>query len=852
MSKNVKRLLDQFRPNHYILQIHPDKKTMSFQGTVIIAGHKLGRPSQRLVFHQNGLKITRAKVTLHDKKGDREVEIDRINHHNSYDEVRLHATEMLYPGQYTVTMEFKGEITRPMNGIYPCFFEENGTEQILIATQFESHHAREAFPCIDEPAAKATFDLTITTPEGETVLSNTPAKEQQTKNGLTTTTFETTPHMSTYLLAFVFGKLAHKEAKTKNGTIVRTYATPDKVEQTDFALDTAVRCLEFYEDYFNIKYPLEKCDLIALPDFASGAMENWGCITFRETTMLVDPVNTSLHAKQYVAMVIAHELAHQWFGNLVTMRWWTDLWLNEGFASWIEYLAVDHLYPDWDMWMQFNVDEQQAALKLDALEHTHPIEVPVRHPDEIRTIFDAISYSKGASVIHMLHEYLGPEVFRDGLRYYLNKHEYSNTDTVDLWAALEEVSQKPVKDFMHAWTSQGGFPIVTANAEGSDVELKQERFYLNPKARNESPVSPLWPVPLLSEPLSSEILDKPSGTFTTNDPEHTKLNIGHSGFYRTIYNATHRERLGELIRRGKLGPIDRMGVLSDTFEAAKAGYTDTTEALSLLQYYDQEDNSVVWDIISSNLASIRAAMDDDELRDQMKPYMRRLVEKQLARLGWQKAKNEPHLDSLLRPTILGMASFAEEPAVVEKSLELFNDMNKPEDIEPDIRGVVYGTAVRHGGEAEFDKLLKMHDETTSSEERNTIVSALTGFKQPELIKRALEIVTTDKVRLQDVSFWVAYSFLNRHAKHDTWKWMKQNWQWLSENLSSDLSFYRYPIYAGRAFSDEKFLTEYKEFFFSVTSPALDRSIKQGIEMIEWQSDWKARDFKKIKSFFTAK
>jgi puromycin-sensitive aminopeptidase len=360
---------------------------------------------------------------------------------------------MLYPGEYHVVLEFSGKITDPMNGLYPCYFTHEGKKKFVLATQFESHHAREVFPCIDEPEAKATFDLALNTPLEGDVIANTPARTVLKEKSQQTTIFETTPVMSTYLLAFAYGDIGFKEAKSKNGTIVRGYATPDNVQFVDFALDTAVKVLDFYEDYFALAFPLPKIDMIALPDFAAGAMENWGLITYREQCMLVDPVNTSIHTKQYVAMVVAHELAHQWFGNLVTMQWWTDLWLNEGFASWIEYLAIDKLFPEWHMWTQFIADEQQPALKLDALDNTHAIEVPINHPDEIRTIFDAISYNKGASVIHMLHGYLGAEDFRDGLRHYLKKHAYKNTVTQDLWAALEEISGKPVKEFMHAWTS---------------------------------------------------------------------------------------------------------------------------------------------------------------------------------------------------------------------------------------------------------------------------------------------------------------------------------------------------------------------------------------------------------------
>jgi puromycin-sensitive aminopeptidase len=746
---------------------------------------------------------------------------------------------MIYPGEYTVTMEFEGEITRPMNGIYPCFFNHNGQDKMLIATQFESHHAREAFPCIDEPEAKATFDLTLTTPAGEPVLSNTPVKKQTAQGKQQITTFETTPKMSTYLLAFVYGDMKYTEKKTKDGTVVRCYATPANAGYTDFALDVAVRTLEFYNDYFAVPYPLAKCDFIALPDFASGAMENWGCITFREQALLVDPKNTSLHLKQWVANVVAHELTHQWFGNLVTMRWWTDLWLNESFASWMSWLAIDHLFPEWKVWTQFIVDEQGLAMKLDALEHTHPIEVEVRHPDEIRTIFDAISYEKGASTLLMLHDYLGANDFRDGLRLYLKRHAYGNTDTVDLWAAWEEVSGKPVRKFMSAWTTRSGYPIVHAGADS----LSQERFYLNPAAKKESAV---WPVPLHAQGLDKQTLDKASERLPAGAADDYLLNHNRTGFFRVSYESGHLEKLAEKVRSGKLDELDRLGLLGDSFEAAKAGYGSTVDTLKLLDAYADEDSPVVWDIISGGIGSIRLVMNDDGVRAGLKPLLRRLTAKQLKRLGWDEKPSDSHFDRLLRPTILGLASFGEEPSVVKEAQKRFKAMKKPEDIHPDLRGVVYGTVARRGDKAEFDKMVTMHNASTNSEERVTLAGSLTAFEQPELIKRSLAMIMSDDVRLQDAPYWVAYSFGNRHARLTTWKWMTANWEWLQKNLGTDLSFFRMPIYAGRCFSDAAFLPEFKKFFEARMSTAFERPVNQAIETIEWQAAWKKRDLAAIR------
>ncbi|MDQ3123560.1 MAG: M1 family metallopeptidase [bacterium] len=845
MKKSVTRLYGDLRPSNYQLELKLDPEKMIFDGSVVIKARKNGRPSQRITLHQKDLKILSASIIRHDKRGDEVVPIDRMNAHKAYDELRLHSSKKLFPGDYTITIKFSGKITEPMNGLYPCHFTHDGIEKKLLATQFESHHAREVFPCIDEPEAKATFDLTLITPINGTVIANTPTIQQLKEKSLHRTQFETTPIMSTYLLAFVYGEVDFLESKTSRGTLVRTYATPENVQFTEFALETAVKCLEFYEDYFGIPYPLEKCDMIALPDFASGAMENWGLITYREQTLLYDPENTSVSTKQYVAMVVAHELAHQWFGNLVTMRWWTDLWLNEGFASWVEYLAVDQMFPHWHMWTQFIASEQQSAFKLDALENTHPIEVPINHPDEIRSIFDAISYNKGASVIHMLHGYLGAEDFKNGLRYYLQKHIYGNAATKDLWTALEHISGKPVSKFMQAWTSEPGFPLLSVSMKGDTVKLNQERFYVS---KPEIISHNIWPIPILGPRDAPERLDAASTEYRTSADSgfFVKVNRGHSGFYRTLYSPKILSDLADNIM--KLEPLDRLGILSDSFETAKAGFSSVVDSLKLLSAYKDEDNAAVWDIIAANIGEIRRAMDDEELREALKPYMRDLTATQVARLGWEEKKAEDYFDTLLRPTVIGLASVAENKDVVSECLRRFNKAKSPQDIPADLRSLIFNTAARHGDKKTFDILMRYHNDTNSSEERTTLAAALTSFDQPDLINKTLELVPTKIIRNQDVMYWIAYSFMNRHAKRTTWLWMKKNWDWLEKELGSDLSFFRTPIYTARSFSEDRFLKEYDEFFKPKSTPALERSIKQGREMLEWQIGWKNRDLKPLQKY----
>lgn len=847
MSSKVKRLFADFCPEKYDINLDIKPSLMEFSGQVVISGKKTGRPSKRLTFHQSELKFQSAKIIKHDKKGDHQIEVTRINTHKSSQEVRLHSEEMIYGGKYTITMDFYGNITKPMNGIYPCFPDKDNQSRIIIATQFESHHAREAFPCIDEPEAKAIFHLTLSSPKNQAVISNTNIKHQKNSGKKTITEFRDTPIMSTYLLAFVIGELEYISKKTSDGVEVRAYATKENDKHLKFALETAVDCLEFYNKFFDIPYPLEKCDFIALPDFAAGAMENWGCITFREQGLLVDKNKTSVFTKQYVALVIAHELAHQWFGNLVTMKWWNDLWLNEGFASWIEYLAVNELFPDWQIWTQFTVDETMPALKLDALDNTHPIEANIKHPDEIRTIFDTISYNKGASIIHMLNKYLGADTFRDGLRLYLKRHSYKNAETDDLWRALGEVSKLNVKEFMHAWTSKPGFPILEVEVQDKSILLQQNRFYIheNPKNRSDT----LWPIPLLDNHESPKILTERQKDITIDTHDFIKLNSGQTGFYRTIYDKNHMIKLARLIKAGELAPLDRLGILSDSLEATKAGLSNAIELMNLLSSYHKENNAAVWDIITDIITSIKKVMDDDEIRKNIKPFIRRITAEELNRLGWDEIKDEDYFDQILRPTILGLAASADEPSVIAKIKDLFGQAKKAEDIHPNIKSIIFGTIARLGGVKDYDKLLDFYTKTTSSEEKVVLAMALCSFEQKELINRSLSMINSDHVRLQDVGYWLAYSFTNRYSKLSTWEWLKQNWDWLSENLGKDMSFSRLPMYAAASFNSETFLKEYKAYFKDKDDSSLALAIKQGIETMQWHIAWQKRDKQALVEYF---
>ncbi len=847
MAMKVRRLYGSFQPENYDLIISLDPENMKFNGSVVIKGTKTGRPSKRITLHQRDLKIENIKVYHVDSKGPREIKSSRINLQKSFNELRLHFDHLLPNGKYEITIDYEGLINTQLHGIYTSTFKEAGKTKTVICTQFESDHAREVFPCIDEPEAKSIFNLTLQVPKKYlTVISNSESVKESIESANKVVTFEPTPIMSTYLLAFVVGDLKFLEAKTKNNVRVRTYATSDNVDHSRFALECATKTLDFYDEYFNIPYPLTKCDLVALPDFSSGAMENWGCITFREQSLLVDPQNTSLELKQYVANVITHELTHQWFGNLVTMRWWNDLWLNESFASWMSYLAVDFMFPEWHVWTQFINDIQAIGLRQDSLEYTHPIEMKINNPEEIKTVFDAISYEKGSSVITMLHDYLGSDTFRDGIRLYLSRHTYGSTDTSDLWQALEEVSNKPVSIFMGRWTKYAGYPLVKVSY-GDSLRLQQQRFYLYPFAPKELTI---WPIPLFADlDIGSDTFSHRSINLSLNSmPTNPLINQGRRGFYRVIYSDQTLNTLLTDNFLSSLDDVDRLGLIADAFEASKGGYIHTVSVLNMLEHFFDETSAIVWEAIASGLGGLRVAMDDDPIREGMKPFIRLLVKNEVKRLGLTSKKTDSHFDKLLRPLIIGMAANADEPSVIKEIKEMFYSQ-KPKSIDPDIRGVVYVTIGRLGTRSDFEMLVQMYRESDSSEEKIKLTAAITRFKQADLIKKALAMIRSDEVKVQDVVYWLSYALSNHHGRDMAWQWLKDNWDWLEESMGEDLSFYLIPFYVARNYSSLEFLEEFKEFFEDHMSDAFERPLKQAVETIEWQADWKKRDLDSIKKFF---
>ncbi|MCL5784558.1 MAG: M1 family metallopeptidase, partial [Patescibacteria group bacterium] len=550
--KNKVRLPVHVKPQRYKIMLRPDLEQFTFYGEETIE-LLLDKPAKQITLHSAELEIDSAEFIHQDKQ----VWAGRISYDVKAETATFTFPKTLLKGRGQLKLMFRGILNDKMRGFYRSRYEVGGVSKHIATTQFESTDARRAFPSFDEPSQKAIFDVTLMVPANLTAISNTmESNVLEHESGYKTVEFAPTPKMSTYLLAFIVGDFEYIEKETEDKVRVRVFTTPGKKAQAKFALDVAAKCLEFYNDYFGIKYPLPVLDMIAIPDFAAGAMENWGAVTYRESTLLIDEASSSSANKQWVAMVIAHELAHQWFGDLVTMEWWTHLWLNEGFASFIEYLAVDHIFPEWDIWTQFVATELSDAFELDSLKNTHPIEVEVKNPAEISEIFDRVSYSKGASVLRMLWKYLGEKDFQKGLQYYLKKHAYGNAQTEDLWQDLEEKSGKPVKKVMKNWTLRAGHPAVRVQVTGNRLLLKQSRFFSSPISKNQTKDNTIWNIPVR---IGKEqfLLDKKSMSIPN---QGEKLNSGEVSLVRVDYPRDYLYGLEDSIKSGKLSAPDRLGI----------------------------------------------------------------------------------------------------------------------------------------------------------------------------------------------------------------------------------------------------------------------------------------------------
>lgn len=849
VKKNV-QLPAYVRPERYKIILRPDLEKFIFQGeeTIFLT---LEEATTKIKLHADEIEIDEASFTHKNLR----IPAQNISCYKKSETVKFTFPHKLPKGKGELYLKFKGVLNDKMRGFYRSKYTVGGVEKYMATTQFEATDARRAFPCIDEPAAKAIFDVTLMVPSHTTVISNTvETVVSEHESGYKVVEFAPTPKMSTYLLAFMVGEFEYVEDKTKEGIVVRVFTTPGKKEQAKFALEVAKKIMSFYQEYFEIPYPLPVIDLIAIPDFAAGAMENWGAVTYRESALLVDPDKTSTQDKQWVALVIAHELAHQWFGNLVTMEWWTHLWLNEGFASYIEYLAVDHLFPEWQIWAQFVYTEYGEALSLDGLANTHPIEVEVHHPKEISEIFDKVSYSKGASMIRMLAEYLGFEGFRDGLRHYLKKHQFANASTEDLWLALEEVTGKPVRKLMYNWTSKPGHPVIKVVEKDKNLQLSQSRFFLSPISKKESQDKTSWSVPLKvltkgQKDPQQYLLDRRSLPIPgPKKIEWIKINAGEISFTRVDYPVQLLRLFKEPLERKILPSWDRLGIIRDAFDLAQAGELPTDQALKLVEYYQNEDEFVVWAEIASHLRQLDSLLAKEDFYDQYQLFGRQMFLKIAAKMGWQEKKTEKHTDKMLRMLVLSkLGSFGDEPTI-EKAVSLFEKvLSGKAQVSPDLRSVIYNLTAENGRMEVYQSLVKRYVEEESQQEKDRLARALTLFKDQSILQKTLQFTLSDQVRFQDTPRIIASLWFNPKGRDLTWEFIKKHWQVLRERYEGGFLLARLLQGAGE-FTEVAKAKEVTSFFKKNPTVEAKRTVAQAIEQIYSNSAWLKRDRQKIKDF----
>ncbi|KAK7752709.1 Aminopeptidase 2 mitochondrial [Diatrype stigma] len=841
-------------PKHYDVTLEPDFQNFTFQGKVLI-DFDVQEESKSISLHTHEVTIHSANI----KSGDTvTVSSSAITYDEAKQVSKIELQSSIPKGKTQLEIKFTGQLNDQMAGFYRSTYKKSdGSEGVLATTQMEANDCRRAFPCFDEPMHKAEFTITLIADKHLTCLSNMDvASETEVQSELTSTTkkavrFHPTPLMSTYLVAFIIGELNYIE--TKNFRVpIRVYAPPSTdIEHGRFSLELAARTLAYYEKIFGAEFPLPKMDMVAIPDFAAGAMENWGLITYRVVDLMLDEKASGAAMKERVAEVVQHELAHQWFGNLVTMDWWEGLWLNEGFATLMSWLSCDHFYPEWRVWENYVTDNLQSALGLDSLRSSHPIEVPVKRASEVDQIFDAISYSKGSCVLRMISTYLGEDTFLEGVRRYIKKHAYGNTQTEDLWAALEDASGKPVKEIMSIWTKNVGYPVVqvSENKDDKSIHIKQNRFLRTGDVKPEED-QVLYPVFLglrtkdgVDESLTLSDREK---SFKLKDLDFYKLNANHTSIYRTSYSPERLEKLGQAAKQGLLSVEDRAGMIADAGALAVSGYQKTSGVLNLLKGFDTEESFVVWSEIITRVATVQSAwvFEDKSIRDGLEAFVKDLLSERAHKLGWEFSDKDGHIEQQFKAMLFGAAGMAGDEKIVVAAKDMFSKYmgGDKSAIHPNIRGSVFGMALKYGGSDEYEKMINFYRTSTNPDERNTALRSLGRAKDPALIQRSLDLILSGEVKSQDL--YLPASGLRSHAEgiEALFSWLTEKWPEITKRLSGNppiLSSMVAICTGGFAKSEQ--LEKVEAFFKDIDTKSFDQSLAQSKDAIRSKISWLQRD-----------
>ena len=826
----VEHFIHQFVPEHYDLFLDLSRESKTFSGKVTISGHA---KSDKISLHQKNLEIASVEVAGQARPFT-------VDHENE----ALHI-ELAEAGQVELTLAFSGKITDNMTGIYPSYYTLDGEKKEVVSTQFESHFAREAFPCVDEPEAKATFDLSLRfdQAEGELALSNMPEIEVDNRKKTGIWKFETTPRMSSYLLAFAAGDLQGVTAKTKNGTLVGVYSTKaHPLSNLEFSLDIAVRAIEFYEDYYGVKYPIPQSLHIAIPDFSAGAMENWGLVTYREVCLIVDE-NSSVASRQQVALVVAHELAHQWFGNLVTMRWWDDLWLNESFANMMEYVCVNAIEPSWNIFEDFQTGGVPAALKRDATDGVQSVHVEVKHPDEINTLFDgAIVYAKGSRLMHMLRRWLGDADFAKGLHAYFEKHQYSNTIGRDLWNALGQASGRDVAAFMDSWLEQPGYPVLTVKVENDVLKISQKQFFIG----EHEDKNRLWVVPLnsnwkgLPDTLETESIEIPGYVaLLAENKTALRLNTENTAHYITDYQGELLDAV--LADLSKLDNTSKLQIVQERRLLAEAGQVSYADLLPVVDQLAKEESYLVVSAVAQVIVALERFIDEGtQTEHDFKALVAKLSRHNYERLGLEAKVGEADEDELVRQMAVSMMIRSNDEGASQAASQIFAAHKENlTSLPAATRAQILINEIKHHESKELvETYLDLYTHATDAVFKRQLAAAL-AYSTDEANIQMLIGTWKDKfvVKPQDLSAWYL-QFLGHQATQETvWTWARENWEWIKAALGGDMSFDSFVIIPARIFKTAERLAEYKAFFEPQLSDlALSRNIGMGIKEIAARVD----------------
>ena len=764
-------------PQRYQIRLTPDLTTWTFAGEEIVSVN-VHEPTDKVVLNAAELELHAVTATgANGRTIAGAVTLDGEN-----EQAVFTFPEPLAAGSHDLRIEFSGILNDKLHGFYRSTYKDaNGQAKALASTQFESTDARRAFPCWDEPAFKAVFQVTLVVDENLTAISNARVFRETSlaETGKKEVAFADTMKMSTYLVAFIVGEFEGTEPVMADGAPLRVWTVPGKKHLAGFAIEIGKASLEHFGRYYGIAYPGDKLDLIAIPDFASGAMENLGAITFRETALLVDTAKATRAELERVADVVSHENAHMWFGDLVTMKWWNGLWLNEAFATFMEMLAVDAWKPEWRRWDSFTLS-RAAAMQVDGLKSTRPIEYPVEKPEEAAGMFDVLTYEKGASVLRMLEQYLGAEAFRDGIRLYLKRHAYANAETTDLWDALEDSSAQPVRALMDSWIFQPGYPLIKVERDGRNLVITQRLFrYLPdgdiPERRFHVPV-------FVRAGAKGNIVEKTAllteGELRLAFPkdfEWAVVNAGAHGFYRVSYSRELLDALKQGLQEN-LSAVERFGLVNDAWAATLAGHTELPDYLDLLDLLRDETDINVWSTVIASFYQLRRILDDRQVA-RLEERARDLLRPALERLGWTPKEGEPELVRQLRGELINaLGVVGEDRACQERVRELCAQYEKDADaVEPNLVPALVSIVAHTGHAGDYENFYGKFKGAKTPQEETRYLFALGAFRRPELIERTLQMTINGEVRTQNSPYLMRAMLLNKDARARAWTFMKEHW-----------------------------------------------------------------------------